>query len=248
MERVQRSRQVARWHRQRWEGGGAGPRVTRRPADRPPAIWCLARPRSRMQAAHPASARGLPPQVTASDPVSKSLQQLREARIEPLRQALNASIAEHAKAMTVREALEAEVQPPLWVAWRAMLARGPGRCQLARRPWAGCPRHPVPRAAAPPGSLPGLARVQAAVAVARRWRRCRAAPNNLPAAPNNPAPPHPPPRWSPCLSGWSMRRAPTMWTLRRWRRRPWQQWRARSRMRWRRQPWWRPRSAHCSRP
>ena len=42
--------------------------------------------------------------------VGKTVQQIRQERIQPLRQALNDSIASHAQATGVREALEAEVR------------------------------------------------------------------------------------------------------------------------------------------
>lgn len=42
-------------------------------------------------------------------PVVKSIQQIREARLQPLKVALQDAIALHTKATGVREALEAEV-------------------------------------------------------------------------------------------------------------------------------------------
>lgn len=51
------------------------------------------------------------PQAPESPPARTQVQLLREARIQPLKEALQASIAQQAKAATVREALEAEVRP-----------------------------------------------------------------------------------------------------------------------------------------
>jgi hypothetical protein len=49
-------------------------------------------------------------QVSPPPAYEKTVQQLREERIAPLRQALNDSIARHTQATGVREALEAEVR------------------------------------------------------------------------------------------------------------------------------------------
>ncbi len=48
--------------------------------------------------------------MQAPQPTQNAVQQIREARVAPLRVALQDAIAQHTKATGVREALEAEVR------------------------------------------------------------------------------------------------------------------------------------------